>query len=330
MKASLTPVAGLLPALLVTFLCLSCTRMEPDIHRRRLDTFPHHAGQARGAVPARDSLTPGGPVTIPSEGLFVTAVAYPDGYDWRRDTAWGQVRCHLLLLRLREEAAGGDGAPLTGRTAPFDTLLCLEAGAGRAVSPDPDRHQFAGGHLHTQCHTEIGTVYRQDGQTVFLSPEREYVRGILPLEGDLYVLSQRLDRGGFVLRRNWKPVFEHDGGRLHGSLGEPGFGRGGALFADGDDVCFLYEDSPGTGGWILVRNAVQERISLPDGITRLDDVRCFDGMICLACRWKLREPVLFAGARNMTSAPRCRCRPRNPATVSCIPMPASGSAVQSA
>ena len=260
-----------------------CDRLTPESTRHRGDTFLRHDGDRppRGGV-ATDST--GGPVVIPSDGLFVTVVAYPDGYDWRRDTARGDIRGQLLLLRLRDGAAA------------FDTVLALEAGAGRPVSLDPDRHQFIGGHLYTQSVSEAGTVYRRDGRTVFLSQEREYLRGILALDEHLYTLAQRLDgAGGFVLRRNWNPVLTREGGRIHGSFGEPSFGPGGALFADGGEPCFFYEKE---GEWLLVRDGKEESVTLPNRITQLYDIRCFDGVTCLACRWKKREPVLYVGSKK--------------------------------
>ncbi len=304
------------------FFCLAaalgCDRLTPELTIRRGDTFPRHDGDR----PPRDGVatdSAGGPIVIPPDGLFVTAVAYPDGYDWQRDTARGNIRGQLLLLRMRDGAAAElfpgavAASPAAGAMmAAFDTVLALEAGAGRPVSLDPDRHQFSGGHLYTQCITEAGTVYRRDGRTVFLSQEREYLRGILtinetagssggdpissPADGTLYTLSQRLDEdGGFVLRRNWKPVLTRESGRIHGSFGEPSFGRDGALFADGGQPCFFYEKE---GRWLLVRDGKEEAVTLPDGITQLYDIRCFDGVICLVCRWKQREPVLFVGSKK--------------------------------
>ena len=285
---------------LVLALCLalSCDRLDPDITVRHGATFPNHDN---GRPPRGASDSTGGPVVIPPDGLFVTAVAYPEGYDWRRDTARGDIRGRLLLLRMRDGAAG------------CDTVLSLEAGAGRPVSLDPDRHQFAGGHLYTQCITEAGTVYRRDGRTVLLSQEREYLRGILVMDdgaGTLYTLSQRLDGdGGFVLRRNWKPVLTREGGRIHGSFGESSFGPTGALFADGGQACFFYEQD--SSDWILVRagngstspdspgREVQEiPVTLPDGITRLYDLRCHNGTLYFVCRWKQREPVLYIGSKK--------------------------------
>ena len=98
-----------------------------------------------------------------------------------------------------------------------------------------------------------------------------------------------------MLRRNWKPLLIREGGRIHGSFGEPSFGRSGALFTDGGKACFFYEKE---GQWLLVWGGKEESVTLPDGITQLYDIRCFDGVICLACRWKQREPVLFVGSKK--------------------------------
>lgn len=277
MKTSVLAGLGALVFLSVA----ACERMDPDIHIRRSDTFPREGRQGRDNAAGRDSA---GAVAIPPDGLFVTAVSYPEGYDWRRDTAHGSVRGRVLLLRAREKAA-------------FDTILSLEAGPGKAVSLDPDRHHFAGGHLYTECLTESGTVYRRDGQTVLRVSDREYVRGILSLEGDLYVLSQRLSGEGFLLRKNWKPLLSYDEGRLHGSLGDAAFGRSGALFEDDGQACFFYQDP--NGGWHLVRGKEERAVALPKRVANVYDIRCLDGTVCLVCRTTGQHaPVLYVGSKK--------------------------------
>ena len=310
--------------LLLMLAATGCERLEPGISLRRSGDLLSR--KERGRTPRSGGVTDstGAPVVIPPDGLFVTAVAYPEGYDWRRDTARGSVRGRVLLLRLRDGAAAEPDWGAEASPAAFDTILALEAGAGRAVSLDADRHQFTGGHLYTQCITEVGTIHRRDGQTVLISQEKEYLRGILTLDhtagnsdgaspsgsaGEaLYTLSQRLDgEGGFVLRRGWKPLLIRTGGRIHGSLGEPSFGRSGALFADGGEACFFYENPEGE--WILVRSGDgpagtagrdvrEEPVALPEGINQLYDIRCYDGVICCVCQWKRREPVLFIGSKR--------------------------------
>ena len=277
MKTSVLAGLGALVFLSVS----ACDRMDPDIRIRRSDTFLREGRPGRTGMAGQDSS---GAVVIPPDGLFVTAVAYPEGYDWRRDTAHGSVRGRVLLLRARERAA-------------FDTLLSLEAGPGKAVSLDPDRHHFAGGHLYTECFTESGTVYRRDGQTVLRVSEREYVRGILSLDGDLYVLSQRLSGEGFLLRRNWKPLLSYEEGRLHGSLGDMAFGRTGALFEEGGQACFFFQDPD--GGWHLVRGKEEEKVVLPKRVANVYDIRCLDGTVCLVCRTTGKHaPVLYVGNKK--------------------------------
>ena len=78
-------------------------------------------------------------------------------------------------------------------------------------------------------------------------------------------------------------------------------------------VCFFYDNTGSDGGWILVRcragsegqsseaaarEVREEPVTFPDGITQLYDLRCYDGVLCVACRWKQREPVLFVGNKK--------------------------------
>lgn len=287
-------LAGL-PALLILLMLPSCCgTLTPEIRVRRSETLSNHES-ARESKAAGDSL---GTVVIPRDGLFLTAVDYPSGYDWRRDTARSDVRGRVLLLRLRDDAGPPSALATTCVPAAFDTILALEAGAGRAVSLDPDRHQFIGGHLYTQCITETGTVWRRDGRTVLLSPEREYLRGILPSDSTIWTLAQRLEgAGGFVLRRNTQPLLQRTGGRIHGSTGDFLFGAAGALSPDGDEACFLYQDE--AGGWHHVRGREDNAVPLPAKLAAIYDARCFDGTVVLAGRGTNRhEPVLYAdGAR---------------------------------
>lgn len=277
---------------LVILLSPACDRPDPDIRVRRNDILNGHG---RGRNSAGDTEEP--PVAIPPDGLFLTAVAYPPDYDWRRDTARGDVRGRVLLLRMRD--ADLAGLRTGGRTgAAFDTLLALEAGAGRAVSLDPDRHQFCGGHLYTQCLTGACTVWRRDGRTLLLSPEREYLRGILPVDTTLYTLVQRLDAGGFTLRRNGKCLFQRDGGRIRGSLGDLLCGTAGALSPDSGQACFLYQTAG--GDWMHVRGQEESAVPVPSKLAQVYDLRCFGGTVHLVGKGTNgREPIVYAGDRRL-------------------------------
>lgn len=264
--------------------CFSCERLQPDIRIRKEDTCRHY-GSGRHPSSA-DSLVQ---TQIPREGLFLTAVSYPEGYDWRRDTAYRTQTGQLQLLYIRD-------LPADQEAVAVDTILSLMAGAGKAVSLDADRHQFLGGHLYTECLTDSRTVYRRDGQTVLLTPEAEYLRGILPLGDDLYTLSQRMKEGGFILRRNWKQIFLSEDGILRGSLTDPSYGRTGALFEEGGQACFFYEASDGV--WRLVRDGREQTVTLPAYTKKLYDVRYFEGKICLACQIRQHQPVVFVGTQK--------------------------------
>ena len=84
--------------------------------------------------PAQD-ITPAAPdapeppAPEPDTVLYFSAVRYPDGYDWQRDSAYGSVPFELILYR--------DDAPAL--TLAWDAEACF--------GPDPDRHHLLDGHL---------------------------------------------------------------------------------------------------------------------------------------------------------------------------------------
>ena len=63
--------------------------------------------------------------------IYVTAMQYPDGYDWRADVEKGSVKCSLTVY--------ADGIP----------MMKVPVGDEYEVSSDPDMHRMADGHLYT-------------------------------------------------------------------------------------------------------------------------------------------------------------------------------------
>lgn len=186
--------------------------------------------------------------------LWVSAVEYPEGYDWQRDTAHGRVSCRLVLLRDGERK--------------------LELPIREGVSPDPDMHHILGGHLYTEDCTASETLICRDGEELFRYAGREMIRGWLSgEEGTLHTIGQNRSGNGFSYRIQGEMKYAQPAGTVFGS---PGSGplRSGALYRDGKSVCFAYAT---TGGhYLLWRNGDEEEI-FPQEPLRVFDLRSVGG-----------------------------------------------------
>ena len=79
---------------------------------------PRH-GSEEAAVPSKP---------LPDTLVYVSAVEFPEDYDWQRDTAYGTVPCRVSLF-------------LEG-----ERILSVPAGPGTFVGADPDRMRIREGH----------------------------------------------------------------------------------------------------------------------------------------------------------------------------------------
>lgn len=193
--------------------------------------------------------------------LYMTAVEFPEGYDWRRDTSRGDVRGRLVLFR--------------------DSLRILDfpAGAGCAASLDPDLHHFAGGHIYTESCTADETVIGRDGEVLFSYPGRELLCGLLVEGDDIYTLGRSRSGAGFSLRRNGEELFSRpDGGIAALFSSNPSY-LSGALYRDHGHLYFSYwrplDGDGDTRLWYVVEDGAESRVEVPDG--RMYDIRIRDG-----------------------------------------------------
>ena len=168
-----------------------------------------------------------GPVFQLDTTVYYSAVRFPDGYDWQRDTAYGSVPFELLLYR------------------DFEPALTLPSGPDACFVPDPDRHHLAGGHLYTERMADGQTRIGRDGVELFRFPGREYLVGLLEDGEDLYTLSRPAKGDGFTFRRNGDVLLRQPSGTPFGSLTDPSYGPSGALYRDQEQVCFCYASGKG-------------------------------------------------------------------------------------
>ena len=240
------------PILLLAGLLAACTGFDHERPEgpKRMDTTLSHS-PADSAARIRTDTT-----------VYVTAVEFPTGYDWQRDTAGRTAACRLVVF------------------AGVKRILELPVGDAFGISPDPDMHRLRGGHLYTDFSTDTETLVKKDGEELFRFDGREMFCGFLVQGEDILTLGQNRRGAGVTLRRNGVPVFSDPQGYTH-----EGYASAfpcGALNEDQDELCFSYyrlEDSKKT--WFLVRDGIAGRVEVPDEVQVVHDVRRLDGRTCL-------------------------------------------------
>lgn len=190
--------------------------------------------------------------------IYMTALEFPEGYDWRRDTSFGEVSGRVVLYR--------------------DSVRVLEipAGPGSLASLDPDLHHLVDGHVYTESCTEDGTVIGLDGTELFSYPDRELLCGLLVEGTDVYTLGRNRSGSGFSLRRNGDILFSRPSGSVSAHFSARPDYPSGALYRDGGHMYFSYWQPYGTHReWYVVEDGSESRVDVPDD--RVYDIRVRDG-----------------------------------------------------
>jgi len=226
--------------------------------------------------------------------LYMTAVEFPDGYDWRRDSSFGEMSGRILLYR--------------------DSVRLLEipAGPGCLVGTDPDLHHLLGGHVYTESCTDDATVIACDGEMLFSYPARELLCGLLVEGKDVYTLGRSRSGRGFSLRRNGEELFSRPDGGVAAQISSNPEYLTGALYRDGEHLYFSYWEPFGDKKvWYVVADGVETRVDVPDD--RTYDIRVKGGELELkvmkssplgvytyaADSWKCVVVVSRAGALSL-------------------------------
>jgi len=141
--------------------------------------------------------------------LYSTAIAFPNGYNWRRDSLGGGVGTEIIFFK--------------------DTLEMIRVNATSAneVSADPDRHRIIDGHLYTDFSSSSHTVLKKDGIELLRYSSREYIRSLIVKDSSVYTLGVPIGKEGWALRKNGQAVHMGEKGKLIGGLHQ-----------DGDSLCF--------------------------------------------------------------------------------------------
>lgn len=212
------------------------------------DRYLHNRSDLRDVLHPKidsSSVNPGTPlkgkrgIDLRQREIYVSAVSFPAGYNWRKDSLGGPEGCRIVLFR----ASVPDTGSVTVESLNFEEILSLPAGNGELLSTDYDMHHLIDGHLVTEYSTADETVICKDGEELIRFPGREYLRGIfeMPDGGPVYTLTQNRDGPGFRIRRDLEVILARANGVVFGGFSELSCNRRGGLNLNKDgDLEFFY------------------------------------------------------------------------------------------
>ncbi len=231
--------AHIFSVLVLLTLIAGCNFLEEGFHRTkgRNDCF------GRTEPPVQDGQKPPLPLPVQDTVLYYTAVCFDKAYDWRRDTAAGNVKYTLRFYKDHE---------------PVQNISSDEC---ESLSPDPYSHHIIDGQLYTERNRQGVCYLGRNGETLFSFEGREFMKGILPKGNDIYTLSQNHSGEGFTLRKNGEIVFSKSKGVIFGGLDDPSYPQSGALYSNGGEYCFCYSVSENSGtGYFCVEDGSEQEI----------------------------------------------------------------------
>ncbi len=206
--------------------------------------------------------------------VYVTALDYPDDYNWRVDSEKGSVKCSLIVYQ--------NGNP----------YMKVPVGDEYEISSDPDMHRMENGHLYTDFSTDSETVIKRDGKVVARYAGREMICDLLEYEDDVYTLGHSRDGAGFTYRKNGEILLERAGGRSFGTL-----------HYSGDTIAFAFMETIGSAEASIERyylsvNAEVRQTAVREDVKKVWDIIPYKDEVCyLASVVGVPSPVLFRGDR---------------------------------
>jgi len=185
-------------------------------------------------------------VVVRGEALFMTAVAYPEGYDWKKDPEYGEVECSLLFYR-------GDSL-----------LSSRPAGSLYQSSSDTDMHRIVGADLYEDYSTDEETVILKNGREEYRLPGRERLIDVVMRDSVIYSIGASRDNGGYILRRDWKLVSQ-----------SASIQPVGGFYEDKGKLCFSGASSLAGGGvqWFTMTEEDALPVSPPKSTHRIQALR---------------------------------------------------------
>lgn len=152
--------------------------------------------------------------------VYFSAVEFPKGYDWKKDSACGNSNATLRLYRN------------------FEPYADFTTGESTCISTDPDTHHWIDGNLYTEYNLYGATVISKNGRELFRYEGQEFLKGLLILGEDVWTLGQNCKGKGFSLRCNGEAALTDTQGIIFGDLTSSAHE---GLYVDSGKICFCYQ-----------------------------------------------------------------------------------------
>lgn len=152
--------------------------------------------------------------------VYFSAVEFPSGYDWKKDSACGNSTATLRLYRNYEPYAN------------------LQTGECKGIGTDPDTHHWIDGNLYTEYNLYGRTIICKNGNELFRYDDQEFLKGLLVLGDDVWTLGQNSKGKGFSLRCNGEALLTDTQGIIFGDLTSSAHE---GLYVDSGKICFCYQ-----------------------------------------------------------------------------------------
>lgn len=196
--------------------------------------------------------------------VYTLGIEYPASYDWKRDTAYGNVGCRIVVFANQKR------------------ILEAEAGPGTMLSADPDMHRIWDGVLWSDWSDGSHTVISRNGEEAFRYEGNEMICGFMVHGGAVHTLGRSRSGKGFSYRIDGELILSDSSGI---PVGDPYSTpeETGIMYLDQGEVCFGFRrNENGTDRWYAVRSGKAEPADCGVRLSEVFDIRYIDGRLHMA------------------------------------------------
>lgn len=174
--------------------------------------------------------------------FWMCTVSYPESYDWRRDSAYGNTECRIRLFRN------------------FGEIMDIPGGPAGKASPDPDRIWIHDGHLYTEWVDGRQTFIKRDGTDYITCSGSQMICGIAGSKGVVWILTKGRNGRGVCLWKDREKLYSRDDALLAGglTLDEGRIFFGYSANVGGYEKAFLVQDGNASETYIDSRFILHE------------------------------------------------------------------------